>query len=1050
MMMPKFRQKPRLRPKPAQAKPSLDGAAWPGILRSQSHQMRAKARAFRPSQSRNITRLLLLVAAFGFWSVDEDEGPVLLQFGSSEKALALSVTWEEQRREVLSVSFSLTRYGPKYGSPRDTSMHFFLFPSPPSPPHPLTQSPSPHPVTHRTPLTPTPSCRSAVKHSNAANDVTHILVLTILSGYDQCFADLDASRGARCGRRRAGRGWWMDLGMLDKDVLCALRRPYIDFTTLACWAWWCSRAGDPLCCRGKETTVIIPRVVKLLHEATVSVSSALRSASSFVNVDLAVLRVAGWSDPYPIVLSRASVLRRTGVEGLGAAGLKRRCRCRLGSTRVLVVKVLHCNDGRSGSVTAQGRVYTGTGQWEDASVLRAGEGDEPEEEGDHWVVLQQPSLRFVDVMHGTDLASVAVSSRRVMRHTIFLSSLSMCIWIARVLDNGRCAGAGRHATNLLVLRLMSPADPIPEHGQFVPAELKVKTSTEFLSILCRFSLIVPATRSDGLHDQVIVESGIITAALLSNYGLILYSTIPIIDSHSEQGVLVTLSPAMDTSVSSIQVFQCSQPLVSQIAVVDSQTQQIHTVEPDFTKTASKWMPYTGETLEASVMFPNMTGNALIDLWELWYINIPSSSYYLDFTGPSDDLASVADIYLIQKLNLPAANHSDTQNITLHDLENALSTLVASMFWTMGHIHPAYGVLLDNGTVFPNGTISQSLNDVSTAPMLLPGNATVTELVPETQLELSIIAVSAGLVVSIVLIAVVLPLLRQSKFDGDLIRENLLPEFTSNSRKFGSCFGNEGNETKFRKSGVIYPRLSSKSAFGDHGLTLFGKSASTPRPLCIELTISPMCDLTLNTLRPFTLLALVLFVLSTSGAVKLSHIIKAPKYHQAQHLVHFQSLVRRRTLKLTCTVKPYTVKSAVKPLHLQILKPLHAVKLRTVNAPAACRCQVVARDWFLSGRCGGVDETGKLQKMCEGKARKRVIDPIMVFRPNYHEFGENVGILVWEDGTGILHTIWLYRNHPELGRMLEQVEHPTDENLRAAGMVRTRLVANLEDVRGEDL
>jgi hypothetical protein len=44
-----------------------------------------------------------------------------------------------------------------------------------------------------------------------------------------------------------------------------------------------------------------------------------------------------------------------------------------------------------------------------------------------------------------------------------------------------------------------------------------------------------------------------------------------------------------------------------------------------------------------------------------------------------------------------------------------------------------------------------------------------------------------------------------------------------------------------------------------------------------------------------------------------------------------------------------------------------------------------------------------------------------------------------DGTGILHAIWLYRNHPELETLLEQVEHPTDNNLREAGMVQTRLV-----------
>jgi hypothetical protein len=44
-----------------------------------------------------------------------------------------------------------------------------------------------------------------------------------------------------------------------------------------------------------------------------------------------------------------------------------------------------------------------------------------------------------------------------------------------------------------------------------------------------------------------------------------------------------------------------------------------------------------------------------------------------------------------------------------------------------------------------------------------------------------------------------------------------------------------------------------------------------------------------------------------------------------------------------------------------------------------------------------------------------------------------------NGTGILHAIWLYRNHPELDALLEQVDHPTDDNLRAAGLVQTRLV-----------
>ncbi|KAJ7353522.1 hypothetical protein DFH08DRAFT_987993 [Mycena albidolilacea] len=44
-----------------------------------------------------------------------------------------------------------------------------------------------------------------------------------------------------------------------------------------------------------------------------------------------------------------------------------------------------------------------------------------------------------------------------------------------------------------------------------------------------------------------------------------------------------------------------------------------------------------------------------------------------------------------------------------------------------------------------------------------------------------------------------------------------------------------------------------------------------------------------------------------------------------------------------------------------------------------------------------------------------------------------------DGTGPLHTIWPYRNHPELEILLEQVEHSNEDNMRDAGMVTTSLV-----------
>ncbi|KAJ6484899.1 hypothetical protein C8R45DRAFT_931333 [Mycena sanguinolenta] len=91
-----------------------------------------------------------------------------------------------------------------------------------------------------------------------------------------------------------------------------------------------------------------------------------------------------------------------------------------------------------------------------------------------------------------------------------------------------------------------------------------------------------------------------------------YSTIPIMDSNGNRGPLVELSPPMNTSVSSIQVFRCALTLVSQVAVLDSQTQQILSVEPDLTKTTSKWSPYTvnSEFQLQKIWYPNVTDNAL--------------------------------------------------------------------------------------------------------------------------------------------------------------------------------------------------------------------------------------------------------------------------------------------------------------------------------------------------------------------------------------------------------------------------------------------------------
>ncbi|KAJ7309216.1 hypothetical protein DFH08DRAFT_944300 [Mycena albidolilacea] len=222
------------------------------------------------------------------------------------------------------------------------------------------------------------------------------------------------------------------------------------------------------------------------------------------------------------------------------------------------------------------------------------------------------------------------------------------------------------------------------------------------------------------HLILSTQVGIISAVVdpPETESIVLYSTIPIVDSSGKSGSWVDVSPPMNTSISSVQLLQCSLTLVRQLATVDAQSRKIQTIEPDFRKNASTWLPYTAPHSNVTT-----NGNFFIDSWADWYRLMPSSDFMLDFN--SDTPATAADVYLIQRLNLPAANHSNKQNVTLHDLKNALSTIVASMFWTLGYIPPTHRFA--TGSAFRNGTIGASISDIQAPPMLLPGIGKVTEM-----------------------------------------------------------------------------------------------------------------------------------------------------------------------------------------------------------------------------------------------------------------------------------------------------------------------------------
>ncbi|KAJ7810881.1 hypothetical protein B0H14DRAFT_3756324 [Mycena olivaceomarginata] len=211
---------------------------------------------------------------------------------------------------------------------------------------------------------------------------------------------------------------------------------------------------------------------------------------------------------------------------------------------------------------------------------------------------------------------------------------------------------------------------------------------------------------------------------------IFYSTIPIIYSDNSTGGLVRLDPPMNSTaiVSSIQLFQCFLSLVEQTAVLDAESKKMVALHPQIVKNTSAWHPgNSNQTLPT-------TRNALFDyvglclsccgllIWfsgGLWYSGMPTSEF------PRDPMGSGA--------------------VTLHDLENALSELVATMFWTSrAHRSDISSRGVRHSTAILHATVRHStIREVENTVMLLSGrDTTATEQSIKIRLNISIGLVSS--------------------------------------------------------------------------------------------------------------------------------------------------------------------------------------------------------------------------------------------------------------------------------------------------------------------
>ncbi|KAJ7662609.1 hypothetical protein DFH06DRAFT_355995 [Mycena polygramma] len=223
--------------------------------------------------------------------------------------------------------------------------------------------------------------------------------------------------------------------------------------------------------------------------------------------------------------------------------------------------------------------------------------------------------------------------------------------------------------------------------------------------------------------------------------LLLFSTIPIIDSENTRPPMTVLNTSYSQGgdLDAVQVVHCVQRLVPQTAVVDVQSHRLIAVEPNIQKTTSTWVP------QDTVVENISTGNTFLDGWAQWYLAMPPSTFPLYPPIPDLPYLSVGASYLIEKLQMHPSTSANASahpgNVTLHDLENALSTLVASVFWTLGHVPPV---------------ANTATRDVLPSPQLIRGSATVTQVLTLGRLDSNIIAILIGLCASVFVTTLAFP------------------------------------------------------------------------------------------------------------------------------------------------------------------------------------------------------------------------------------------------------------------------------------------------------
>ncbi|KAJ6452069.1 hypothetical protein C8R45DRAFT_1083520 [Mycena sanguinolenta] len=260
--------------------------------------------------------------------------------------------------------------------------------------------------------------------------------------------------------------------------------------------------------------------------------------------------------------------------------------------------------------------------------------------------------------------------------------------------------------------------------------------------------------------------------------IIVYTTNKVLDSAGNSGIPVDVSQvAQWSSVHQLQFLRCRRYLVPQSAQVDpgSRTIMPDKLKPVIYKTQSNWLSFS----DLPVAMDN--GSSLIN-------SSSGPGLGLD-TGPL--YPTWGDVFIMEQLGLQpetknGVDDSTNRTLYLHEFENAVSNLIASVFcwrliwlegrriepregmnryrttrasslvvittsnifWIVGHIRPP-PLTMKYG--FSNGSLGAITANVQKPPILEQKTTTLTQTVPAARLNVSPLAASIGLAGSVMLL-----------------------------------------------------------------------------------------------------------------------------------------------------------------------------------------------------------------------------------------------------------------------------------------------------------